>query len=66
MTDFLFNSPTFLGGVATVLDIFGMLPAYNSSETPKEADRRAHYADVLTLRKDMEVALAGVSAYEQK
>ncbi len=66
MTDFLYNNPSFVGGVATVLDLFGSLPAYNSSKSPAEADKRAHFADLLALKNDMKVALAEISDYAQK
>lgn len=60
MTDFLFTSPSFLDGVASIINIAGILPAYNVSSSPAEADRRAYIADVLAMRRDMDVAMSAV------
>lgn len=40
-TTFLFPRASFLSGLARVLDIGGTYNAYNSSESPEQADRIA-------------------------
>ncbi len=44
-TDFLFAQPSFVGGMASVLDLGTTLVVYNESKTPKEADYRAIKCD---------------------
>ena len=44
-TDFLFAHPSFVGGMASVLDLGTTLVVYNQSKTPKEADYRAIKCD---------------------
>lgn len=56
MTDYLFVRPSFIGGVASCLDLFGVRCKYNTSKTPEEADRKAFIADCLALKKDGMIA----------
>ncbi len=44
-SSFLFDRPSFLNGIARVLDISGTFNDYNHSKTSKEADRKAIYLD---------------------
>lgn len=44
-TCFLFVDPSFLSGMATVMDIGGSLVMYNESESGTEADERAIASD---------------------
>ena len=45
-TDFLFARPSFLGGMASALDLSGILVTeYNRSGTPNLADSRAMKSD---------------------
>ena len=44
-SDFLFATPTFVSGAARVLDLYGVLDAYNVSETGQEADYKALHSD---------------------
>ncbi len=53
-TDFLFARPSFLSGVAKVLDLFGTFTRYNSSTTPDEADSRAIAADWGVVGQDLQ------------
>lgn len=53
---FLFARPTFLGGMATVLDMGGTLFNYNSSESAEEADRVALSMDFHAVGLDMKRA----------
>jgi hypothetical protein len=46
-TTHLFANPSFIEGVARVLDMGTNLEVFNSSDTPKEADTKA-------IRKDWE------------
>ena len=52
-TDFLFAQPSFLSGLARVLDLFGLFDSYNESRTGAEADARAIYADWAMVGQDL-------------
>jgi hypothetical protein len=52
-TDFLFAKPSFLSGVARILDLFGIFDAYNESRKPIEADASAMYADWRMIGQDI-------------
>jgi hypothetical protein len=56
-TGFLFADPSFLQGVASVLDIGGTLLVYNESESGTEADARAIATDWAIVGKDIEKAI---------
>ena len=62
MTDFLFARPSFIDGVLSVVDLFGISPDYNSSNTSEDADRRARQADIKALKNDFEAAYCRVRA----
>jgi len=55
-TDFLFATPTLIGGAATVFSLGGFRPSYNQSETPSEADARAIRSDWAITGDDMVAA----------
>jgi len=44
-SDFLFATPSFLGGMASALDLGSTLTVYNESPTPKDADAMAMASD---------------------
>ena len=52
-TDFLFARPSFLEGLARVVDFFGVLQEYNTSSTPESADLRAMRADWEAVGADL-------------
>ena len=52
-TDFLFARPSFLSGMARVLDLFGVFDSYNESRSTEEADARAMYADWRVVGQDI-------------
>lgn len=56
-TDFLFSQPSFLSGLASVLDIGGTFTEYNISQTPVEADSRAIKADWQAIGQDLCAAM---------
>ena len=60
---FLFARPSFIGGVARVMDLGATMQIYNNSKTEDEADLKA-------LKKEWEVVgediLSAVKEYEQK
>jgi hypothetical protein len=56
MTDFLFARPSFLEGLARILDIGGTMQKYNESQTPEEADAKAMYNDFKTVGDDISFA----------
>ncbi|MCL4543769.1 MAG: hypothetical protein M1118_04080 [Chloroflexi bacterium] len=57
-SDVLYARPSFLGGMASVLDLGGTLVSYNDSATAEEADRRALYADWCQIGEDLRQAIA--------
>jgi len=57
MSDFLFAQPSFLSGVGRIVDLAGVLDAYNSSETEAEADTRAARSDWLATGRDIVAAV---------
>jgi hypothetical protein len=63
MTDYLFATPSFIGGMARVLDLGSTLNVYNTSQTPQEADRNAFLSDWLAIGNDL---MAALSKYEEK
>lgn len=67
-TDFLFAKPSFIGGMASAIDLGGILVSeYNRSNTPREADYRALLADWKTVGKDISSVLDQFNtAHEQK
>ncbi len=52
-TCFLFANPSFLSGMAAVMDIGGGLLIYNSSRTGLEADERAIASDWAIVGSDI-------------
>jgi hypothetical protein len=52
-SDFLYARPSFLAGVARLLDLWGCFDGYNRSRTPQEADSRAMYLDWYVVGQDM-------------
>ena len=60
VSSFLFATPKFIDGVASVIDLFGVYTAYNDAPTGEEADRRAITADMQAMREDMMIAFHNV------
>ena len=61
-TSYLFATPSFLGGMATILDVGGTLVIYNESATPAEADTKAIRNDWKSVGKDL---MVGMQEYGQ-
>ena len=61
-SDFLFARPSYLTGVARILDLGGQFDAYNVSRTPAEADVRAIMSDWAMVGLDLNRAVAHVGA----
>ena len=59
---FLFADPSFIYGVAHLLDFEGTFVSYNQSRTPIEADAKALYADWRTVGEDLLAAMNRVVA----
>jgi hypothetical protein len=55
-SDFLFARPSWLSGLARLVDIFGVFDSYNRSRTGEEADARAQYTDWCVVGHDLHVA----------
>lgn len=53
----LFARPSFLTGVARVIDFGGVLSSYNVSPSNREADYYAFLSDWLSVGDDLEFAL---------
>jgi hypothetical protein len=60
---FLFARPSFLEGVARVMDLGGTMQVYNNSKTEKEADLKALKKDWQAVGEDISNA---VKSYEQE
>lgn len=56
-SDFLFARPSFLEGVARILDLGNTLNEYNRSDSPEEADERALRADWEAIGGDFRSAM---------
>ncbi len=56
-TDYLFASPSFLSGVARLLDLFGQFDDYNDSPSGEAADARAVYSDWRITGEDLARAM---------
>ena len=54
---FLFAFPSWLSGMARLLDIGGQFDEYNQSRTPAEADARALYSDFRVVGDDVMAAI---------
>jgi hypothetical protein len=52
-SDYLFDTPSFLSGIARSLDLWGVFVDYNSSQTPEMADLIALYADWRATGEDL-------------
>ncbi len=52
MSNFLFANPTFIDGVMSVVDLFGVAQEYNDSRSEASADSRAIRADANAVKKD--------------
>ena len=59
-TDLLFARPSFLEGVARLLDLGGTLNEYNGFDTPEDADLVALRSDWEALGRDYRSALGSV------
>ena len=57
MTDYLFAMPSFLNGVASVLDLGGTLFRLNTFDSPQEADSYAIYNDFCATGNDLRNAM---------
>ncbi len=58
-TNLLYARPTFLSGVARVLDLGGTLNSYNRSVSPEVADRLALASDWFAVGQDLRRAISG-------
>lgn len=56
MSDFLYTSPSFIGGMASVIDIGGGLLQFNESRNESEADALAMYNDFKAVGDDLRSA----------
>ena len=53
----LFARPSFVEGMARIMDLSGSLQTYNYSETGEQADAKATYNDWKAVGKDIESAI---------
>ena len=66
MSDSLFARPSFLGGAARVLDLFGNLQEYNRSLTPELVDQRAMLSDLRAIGSDFKQVIERSAANEKR
>jgi len=52
-TDIFYTRPSFLEGIARIVDFFGVLQYYNTSTTPQATDERALRADWAAVGADL-------------
>ena len=57
-SDFLFAQPSFVSGVARLLDWYGLYDAYSTSCTGREADYKALSSDWQMIGQDIRDAMA--------
>ena len=60
--DFLFARPSFIGGMASALDIRGTLITYNDSGTPENADINALRQDWRAVGDSLKQAFAKIES----
>ena len=63
-SDFLFATPSFLEGLARILDLGGTLNEYNYSESDEEADEIALWMDWAVVGTDLRNAIKAVKTQE--
>jgi len=56
-SDFLFARPSFIGGMASVLDLGATMVVYNEVATPERADVRAVRSDWEVCGNDLRAAI---------
>jgi hypothetical protein len=61
MDSYLFASPSFLSGVARVVDLGGIFDDYNVSRTPQEADAAGLRSDWADVGRDLRSAFQAES-----
>jgi hypothetical protein len=66
MFGFLYARPSFLGGIASVLDLGDTLTEFNNSLTPEQADYIAIKADVQAIAGDMRQVAQELSAQRRR
>ena len=65
-TDYLFATPSFLSGVARLLDLSGRSGVYNDSDDEALADARAVYSDWRMVGQDLAGAMTVVEREQAK
>ena len=65
-TDYLFATPSFLTGVARLLDLAGRFDVYNDSDDEALADARAMYSDWRMVGQDLAGAMTVVEREQAK
>lgn len=65
-TDYLFATPSFLSGVARLLDLSGRFDVYNDSDDAALADARAIYSDWRMVGRDLAGAMTVVEREQAK
>lgn len=56
-TDLLFTQPSFIGGLASILDLGATLSVYNDYSSSEETDFRALYSDWKITGNDIRSAM---------
>ncbi|MBI4722765.1 MAG: hypothetical protein HY769_07215 [Candidatus Stahlbacteria bacterium] len=63
LSSYLFSCPSFLSGVAKVLDLGATFDEYNTSETTDEADYRAFLLDWSMVSINLKKSIANVMSH---
>lgn len=53
LSDYLFSNPSFIDGVMSIVDLFGVSQEYNYSSTEDSADSRAMFSDANAVKTDL-------------
>ncbi|WP_288303973.1 hypothetical protein [uncultured Treponema sp.] len=53
LSDYLFSNPSFIDGVMSIVDLFGVSQEYNYSSTEDSADSRAMFSDANAVKIDL-------------
>ncbi len=64
-SDFLFARPSFVSGLARLVDFGGVFDQYNVSKSPIEADVRASVSDWLSVGDDIQFAIDNIDDDER-
>lgn len=66
LSSFLYARPSFIEGVARLIDLGNTLQEYNSSLSPEQADALAIFSDWRVVGEDLASAMLMYEGYEEQ